>query len=115
MSGNITWEIALLIVAAIGSGLGVWLRIEGRIKLAETEAKREITYVEKKCLQVERALQDLKLEILKDFASVSHLEKVEDRLISAIRELTAEVKHLREFYTSDEGKSRSSQSRKRET
>ena len=98
LNGNVTWELVALLVAAVGGGVGVWLRIEGRIQIAAKALEARINKVEADATKAEGKVAELKIEVMQNDASVGHLEMVEDRLIKAITELTTEVKHLRDAW-----------------
>ena len=98
MSGFVTWEIVLVIGAAIGAAIGIWFRIEGRIQIATNKLEARINKVEADATKAEGKVAELKIEVMQNYASVGHLEKVEDRLIKAITELTTEVKQLRDAW-----------------
>ncbi len=72
----ITWEVVGLIATVVGGALGLWFIIEQRISDVREEFSR------------------FKDKVLQEYASVQHLEKVEDRLITALTDLTQEVKEL---------------------
>jgi hypothetical protein len=76
MDGTVTWPVVGLIVTVAGGAVGLWWIIEARIADVRSEF---LAFKEK---------------VLQDYASISHLEKVENKLISAIKELTHEVKEL---------------------
>lgn len=80
MTGPVTFEIIALMSAVVAAAFAVWWRIETRIR------------------SVEQLVATLRIEIMRDYASVSHLEKVERRLVDALRDLTTEVKQLRESW-----------------
>lgn len=72
----ITWEMVGLIATVVSGALGLWWIIESRIADARGEFLK------------------FKEKVLQDYASISHLEKVEGKLVTAIKELTHEVKEL---------------------
>lgn len=72
----ITWEMVGLIATVVSGALGLWWIIESRIADARSE------------------FLSFKERVIQDYASISHLEKVEGKLVTAIKELTHEVKEL---------------------
>jgi uncharacterized membrane protein YqgA involved in biofilm formation len=82
MQGMITFEFVATVSVIVGVVFGVWWRIESRIK------------------QVEAQVSSLRIEMIKDYASVSHLKEVEGRLIGALDRLTDEVSKLRAAWVS---------------
>lgn len=76
MNGAVTWEVVGLIATVVTGALGLWWIIESRI----TEVRDELAH--------------FKESVLKEYASVSHLEKVENKLIASLDNLTKEVKEL---------------------
>ena len=76
MNGPVTWEVVGLILTVAGGAVGLWWIIEKRIADVRSE------------------VQAFKERVIQDYASISHLDKVENKLISAIKELTHEVKEL---------------------
>ena len=47
--------------------------------------------------EVKKEVSDLRVEILKEYASTRSLQAVEDRLSHGISDLTSEIRQLREF------------------
>lgn len=89
MSGPITFELVAVIVAVLMAAFAFWRWLEARFKANEDKANMAL-----------KAVDQLRLEVMRDYASVTHLEKVEGRLVSSLDRLTDEVTKLREAWVS---------------
>lgn len=72
----VTWEVVGLIATVVTGALGLWWIIEARLADAHKE------------------FLEFKEKVLLDYASITHLEKVENKLVVALGELTKEVREL---------------------
>lgn len=81
MTGAITFEFAATLAVAVGAVLGLWLHITRKIDAVKGDV----------------AL--LKLEVIQNYASVKHLDKVEGKLIGAIDRLIDEVAQMNKAFT----------------
>lgn len=88
MTGAITFEFVAAACAILLASFAVWRWLEARFRMNEEKANMAL-----------KAVDQLRLEVMRDYASVSHLEKVETRLVTALDRLTDEVSKLRETWT----------------
>lgn len=86
------WDIIKLLGIAAGF-MWQWFSLQSKMAAAE-KAAQEATLIS---MAAKEALADLKLEVIKDFASIKHLQEVEQRLSGSIGELTSEIRQLRNF------------------
>lgn len=100
----ITLQTIVAALAVFGSLAGLWFRIDSRIKSSSDELSKSIE-------TTRRDVEALRLEVMRDYASVSHLEKVESRLISSLDRLTEEVTKLREAWAGTRAVSKADRSR----
>ena len=104
MEGAVTWPQVVMFLTLAGSMIGVvvhYFTDRSRIR------KEMFDRFDRTKAETERALRDLKNEMhalevssMERFASVSHLQEVETRLIDAISELKDEVKNLARWFQS---------------
>jgi hypothetical protein len=80
MNGAITYEMLSAVIAALAVVGGAWFFIEKRIKEVEREADFHLT-----ATRAELAL--LRETMLSRYVSVEQLSKLEERLVSELREL----------------------------
>jgi len=99
----ITLQSIVAALAVFGSLAGLWFRIDSRIKSSSDELSRTIETTRKD-------VEALRLELMRDYASMNHLEKVESRLISSLDRLTEEVTKLREAWAGTKAVTRSNRS-----
>ena len=72
------------IIVAVG---GIWYRAEGKLNKSTDAALS-------KAAEAITALNEFKLEVAKGYASLKHIEDVEERLVSAINKLDASMRAL---------------------
>jgi cell division protein FtsB len=87
MTGPISWEqviglIGLLAVIA-GAFYAAWAKIEARFLLVDTRASNAAESVMK-----------LELKLAREYATISHLQQSEERLVRAIAKLEHTVEQL---------------------
>lgn len=83
----------IYIIGLIGVGYGVWFGMKYKINDASEKAKKALeTAVESK-----EKMADLKLELLKEYPTNSHLRELETRLTTAIGGLGEEIRQLRNY------------------
>jgi hypothetical protein len=87
MSGAITWEQAVFIVGILAAFVGlvaaIWFRIEQRINDASEIARF-----------TQKNLDDFKLDVTKNYASILHIQSVEERLVRAVDELKHSINEM---------------------
>jgi len=86
MSISITWEAVISLLAIFTALAGVWWKLHIRIICGERE------------------LQNYKLEVAEKYASVSHLQDVEERLVKSIDGLTFRIDKLINVMTANSTK-----------
>lgn len=98
MTGAITFEFIAAVVGVLMVVGGIWFKIEAKINANVQKRESQIATVERvlheRINQVARDVNEHKIETMREYASVGHLEKVEGRLITAIEKLTEEVKAI---------------------
>lgn len=92
MTGHITFEFlawgASVLSAVLLAAFAYWRWLEARFR-----------HLDDKIAMVWRAVDQLRLEMTRDYASVNHIEKVEQRLVLALDRLADEVTKLRETWS----------------
>jgi hypothetical protein len=98
MMGNVTWEMLGFLGGLLSLVIGLWARLERRLRGTEREANAKIGEVEReahaKIEGVEKSLADYKLEVAKNYASNAHLKDLEARLLDSIRQLKEDIREL---------------------
>jgi hypothetical protein len=94
MSGPITWEFAVILIAFAGGVLAIWWRIERRIEKAEAVAAQASETRAQETAALAKDLAAYKLSAAQDFASVMDIKDVEQRLAAAIERLTNRIEQL---------------------
>lgn len=83
MSGAITWEQIAFFLGLVIAGVAMWARVEQRINAAAELARS----VRDECKQLE-------LRVARDYASISYLKDVEERLVGAIKDLNRSINDM---------------------
>lgn len=110
---NVDWTISLgNILTALGMIVtGLWwsfrlsARSERNQELARSAMDRAVE-AKTEAANALKAAADLRLEMTRDFASVTHLKDVEARLATTIQALTDEIRSLRSFLMESNGRLR---------
>jgi len=87
LTGPITWEAIVTIVALAGSVGGAWLRFEMAISAARAKSASDIAAVEKE-------LTDFKVEVAREYARNGYIKDVEQRLIDRLSSLDGKIDRL---------------------
>jgi hypothetical protein len=88
-SNVVSVEMLGLIATIVLGAIGLWIRIDGSM----LNIRREVN---DRCDKTDRAVQDLREMVIRDYATATHIEKVEGKLAVAIDKLIEEVKLLRD-------------------
>lgn len=111
MTGAITYESVGMVFAVVCAAYFVWRTFNKRADDLQKEHRAALLALEKDTEQATAALRmdlqaqilalqtdlaSLRTQVLRDYASVQHLEKVENRLIDAINRLTDKFEGVRE-------------------
>ena len=105
MSNPVEISTIAVLVSVAGAAGGMWYRIETRLKSSERDLLQKIE-------KTKSEIDSLRIETMREYASVSHLEKVEARLVTALDRLTEEVSKLRETWADSKSVTRRATRRK---
>ena len=75
------------------SGAWAFFKVKEKADTAQKEA--ELARIEAKAAQ--KSNDDLRLEMVREYASVTHLKEVEVRLAASVESLANEIRTLREY------------------
>ncbi len=98
MTEPFTFEFVSALLVTVGAVAAVWFRIEARIRISEAQLETRIAANAAAIKANSKEVSDLRIEVMREYASVKHLDKVESRLINALDRLTGEVKQMREAW-----------------
>lgn len=91
MTGAITFEFVVAVCAVLAAAFAVWRWIEARFKATETKASAEASAAADKAETALKAVDGLRLDMIREYASVTHLKEVEQRLVAALDRLTDKI------------------------
>jgi len=80
MTGAITFEFVLAVFAVLLAAFAFWRWLEARFKATDDKANIAI-----------KAVDQLRFDIIREYASVTHLKEVESRLVAALDRLTDKI------------------------
>jgi type II secretory pathway pseudopilin PulG len=80
MSGPITFDLVAVVSAVLLAAFAFWRWLEARFKASDMEAKMAM-----------KAVDQLRLDMIREYASVTHLKEVENRLVAALDRLTDKI------------------------
>jgi hypothetical protein len=89
MQGPVTWELVGLIAVIVAGALGLWRLVMSSIEDARETAARRLK-------EIEDQIAAFKIQVVREYATSNHIEKVEGKLVEAINKLIEEVKLLRD-------------------
>jgi hypothetical protein len=89
MTGAITWEQLLFFVVLCGALGALWYRVETRISHAATEAQASAD-------RALASLNEFKIQVAREYASIVDIKDVENRVILRLDELCKELHSLRQ-------------------
>ena len=91
MTGNITWETVLGLIALAGVISGIWFRLEGKIKLAQDSASLPGTAAQTTANSTQTDLLSFKLYCAETFATKGGVDKTFEIVAKSIIDVGARM------------------------
>lgn len=96
MTGNVTWEAVLALLAIFGTISGIWWRIENRIERARSDADTKAQAAHGTASLALAQLADFKLEAARTYVGKSDVQQVRDEILGAVDGLKTSLDRMNE-------------------